>query len=240
MRWAMLLKNKRIIISNEIKSTVELNGNMIKKISSGGDTIIGRNHCQSEEEFIMQPLAICLANDLPTIKPYDDAVESRIRVVSYVKQYVDEPTNEYELKKNDSIIEEMKTLKFQRCFVGLLVREYVLMQQNGICEEPVEVIKAKQDWISSDKSFLDSFVNDFELTNNLDDYVLSKEIEEWLKSKNLGISMKKFGMEMTKHKLINKLDKIEGKSKKIRGKVVQVWVGVKLIAEDNYENEDGM
>jgi hypothetical protein len=232
MRWAMLLKNKRIIISNEIKSTTELNGNMIKKISSGGDTIIGRNHCQSEEEFIMQPLAICLANDLPTIKPYDDAVENRIRVVNYIKQYVDEPTNEFELKKDDSIIEEMKTLRFQKCFIGLLIREYVLMQQNGISDEPVEVIKAKQDWINTDKSFLDSFVNDFQLTNNEEDFVASKEIEEWLKSKNLGISMKKFGMEMTKHKLIHKLNKIEGKSKKVRGKVVQVWIGIKMIEEE--------
>ena len=95
----MLIKNKRIINSNEIKSTIELNGNMIKKISSGGDTNVGRNHCQAEEEFVMIPLAICLANDLSPIKPYDDAVESRIRVVSYTKQYVDEPSNEFELKK---------------------------------------------------------------------------------------------------------------------------------------------
>ena len=41
LRWAMLLRFKRLIFSNEIKNTVELNGNDIKKISSGGDTLIG-------------------------------------------------------------------------------------------------------------------------------------------------------------------------------------------------------
>ena len=43
MRWAFLLKNKRIILSNEVKKHVFLDGNSIKKISSGGDELIGRN-----------------------------------------------------------------------------------------------------------------------------------------------------------------------------------------------------
>lgn len=232
MRWALQLKNKRIIVSSEIKSTVDLNGNMLKKVGSGGDTLIGRNHCESEEEFILAALAIILANDIPPIKPYDDAVEDRLRVVSYTKQYVDEPSNEFELKKDPNILEEIKTKQFQRCFIGMLIRAYLSMQENGIGAEPVEVIKAKQDWISTDKSFMDSFVVDFQLTNNEEDYVSSKDIEAWIKDHNLGITMKKFGMEMNKYKAIHKLDKIEGKSKKIRGKVVQVWIGIKMIEEE--------
>ena len=74
MRWALLLQHKRIIFSNEMKSTVELNGNMIKKISSGSDRIIGRKHCQEETEFICDFLAVCMSNDLNNIKPYDEAI----------------------------------------------------------------------------------------------------------------------------------------------------------------------
>ena len=58
LRWALLLRHKRIIFSNEMKSTVELNGNMIKKISSGCDAIIGRRHCMEETPFIPDFLAI--------------------------------------------------------------------------------------------------------------------------------------------------------------------------------------
>ena len=32
MRWALLLRYKRIIFSNEIKMSTEINGNMIKKL----------------------------------------------------------------------------------------------------------------------------------------------------------------------------------------------------------------
>ena len=42
-------------------------------------------------------LSICFANDLPRIKPYDNAVDNRVRVISYAKKFVDEPTNDNEL-----------------------------------------------------------------------------------------------------------------------------------------------
>lgn len=237
MRWAMLLKNKRIIVSNEVKTNVELNGNMMKKLSSGGDTLIGRNHCACEEEFIMQPLTVILANDIPKIKPCDDALEKRLGVVSYTKQYVAEPSNELELKMDDGVKDEVKTLKFKQAFIGLLLYDYTLMQENGIPPVPAEVLKAKIDWVCNDKGFIDDFKNDFELTNDEDDYVTSKRIEEWIKANNLGITAKKFGMEMQKHKIIHKLDVIKSGGKKINGKNVQVWFGVKEIMEVMDVNE---
>jgi len=231
MRWALLLKDKRIIISSEMKSSVVINGNMLKKVSSGGDTLIGRQHCQAEEEFIMVPLAICFANDLPPIRPYDDAVDNRLRVVSYTKQYVDEPTNELELKKDENVLAEIRETRFRQHFVGLLIREYILMKQNGIPPEPSCVIQAKRDWVTCDASVIDTFAQDFELTNCLEDFVLSSDITDWIKAHELDISMKKFGMEMVKHKTIHKLQHIESKVKKINGKCVQIWCGIKKFIE---------
>jgi hypothetical protein len=63
LRWMKLLRFKRIIVSNEIQMGIEIDGNMIKKISSGGDSLIGRNHCKAEEEFVTNFLPICFAND---------------------------------------------------------------------------------------------------------------------------------------------------------------------------------
>jgi phage/plasmid-associated DNA primase len=229
MRWAMLLRFKRIIFSNEMKSTVELNGNMIKKISSGGDTLIGRNHCKSEEEFITHLLPVCLANDIPNIKPYDDAVDGRTRVISYKKEFVDEPMNELELKKDANIEIELKTLKFQKAFVGLLIHQYTCYNHNI---EPIDVINAKKEWINEDKGIVETFKRDFEITNNENDFVTSNNIEEWINSKKLGISMKKFGMEMKKYITIHKLDNVENKVKKINGKGVQAWFGIQKILED--------
>ena len=123
MRWVLGLCSKRFIFSNEIKSTTDLNGNLMKKISSGGDSIIGRMMCMNETEVVPQFMAFVMANDLPKIKPYDDAVNGRCKVFSYQKQFVADPTNEFELKMDPNIEKEMVTKRFQQCFVGLLLKE---------------------------------------------------------------------------------------------------------------------
>jgi phage/plasmid-associated DNA primase len=159
---------------------------MIKKIASGGDSLIGRNHGGKETEFITHVLPVILANDLPKIKTYDDAVESRLRVIGYTKNYVDEPSNEFELKKDDNIKNELNELRFQRMFVGILIQSYFDFMQNGEPEEPVDVLKAKDDWVAQDKSFIDTFLKDYEITDNEYDWVRSSDIEEWFTQKKLG------------------------------------------------------
>jgi hypothetical protein len=202
---------------------------MIKKISSGGDNLIGRNHCKAEEEFITHFLAICLANDIPNIKPYDDAVDGRNRVVSYKKTYVNEPTNELGLLADPNIESEVKTIAFQKAFIGLLIHQYAF---NYNLIEPVDVINAKKDWITEDKNVIDTFKYDFEITNNETDFIASKQIEDWITLKKLGITMKKFGMEMKKYSTIHKLDNVKNNCKTMNGKVTQVWVGIYRIEEE--------
>ena len=99
VRWAFLMRFKRLIFSNEIKTDTELNGNDIKKFSSGGDGLVGRIHGGLETEFIPHFMMVIFANDIPKITPYDDAVDNRLKIIGFNKQFVDEPTNEYQLKK---------------------------------------------------------------------------------------------------------------------------------------------
>ena len=129
LRWALLLRFKRIIMSNEIKNgdgekDVALNSNMMKKCSCGGDAIVGRTHCKEETSFIPHFLTVCFANDMPKIKPYDDAINGRLKVISFNKTFVTEPSNQYELKMDDNIKDELITIRFQRCFMMLLLQYY--------------------------------------------------------------------------------------------------------------------
>ncbi len=195
-----------------MKSTTTLNGNMIKKVSSGGDEQTGRLHCGNEQEFLTHFLPICLANDVPTIKPYDGAVDNRLRVISYKKRFVSDPENDDELQKDDNIYNELKTKRFQRVFIGILIRE---------------VIKAKDEWIETGNNCIDTFLEEFEITNDEKDFVPSNDISEWIKEKNLGISAKKFGMEIKAYCKKNNFENVVSKLKKINGKTSQCWFGVK-------------
>jgi hypothetical protein len=103
---------------------------------------------------------------------------------------------------------------------------------NNTSEEPLEVMNAKKDWIQEDKNFIEGFKNDFEITNDLEDFVPSETIETWINQKKLGISMKKFGMEMKRYTLIHKLENVMSNNNKVYGKVVKVWFGIKEIVEE--------
>ena len=81
MRWALLLRFKRIIFSNEMKSSSELSGNMMKKVSSGGDELVGRTHNQEETPFVPHLLYFCMANDIPKITPFDNAINDILLVI---------------------------------------------------------------------------------------------------------------------------------------------------------------
>ena len=91
---------------------------MIKKISSGGDSLIGRFHGGLETSYVPQFLTIIFANDIPEIIPY--AVDKRLIVGSFNKCFVSNPSNNLELQKDDLLENEMTTMKFQQAFVNLL------------------------------------------------------------------------------------------------------------------------
>jgi phage/plasmid-associated DNA primase len=234
MRWTLLLKDKRIILSNEVATNTDLNGTIIKKISSGGDPLTGRLHGGLETQFKPQFLAVVFANDLPDIKPYDDAVNNRVRIGNFEKTFVDMPTNSYELKKDLNLDNEMATLKFQTAFVNLLVKIYTDFIKNGNIEyEPEEVINAKKDWIGDDKehSIIGKLLNDYEITDNIHDYVTSEDLKYWLKSIKSDISSKKLGIELKRYCNINEFSNVESKTKSISGKKCCCWSGIKLIQE---------
>lgn len=241
MRWVLLLRYKRIIISNEMKSGITLNGNFIKKICSGGDTLIGRTHCKEETEFNTHFLPIILDNDMNKITPYDNATNDRVRCLIFPKQFVDtEPQNQFELKMDLNIKEELKTLRFQKCFVGMLIYAHLKYCDNDKKEqEPDDVRNSKKDLVESttDINWITGFLRDYEITNNVDDYIVSSSIELWIKDKQLNISMVKFSRDIKKYNTIKKLDNVNNIYKKIGKKTIRCWVGIKQI-DDEVEEFD--
>jgi phage/plasmid-associated DNA primase len=228
MRWVMLLKSKRIIVSNELKTNAQLDGSMIKKISSGGDALVARTHGGIETEFQPHFLALILANDLPKIIPYDKGVHNRVKIVAYDKSFVENPKNDLELLKDDNIETEMKTLIFRRALVTLLIDTY-MNKRDKFEYEPAKVIEAKNSWIDTDElDGIASFLDDFDITDNIDDHEKSSNIEMWLKNKNLGISYNKFMIDLKAHCMkYNFKNVLKKKVVKDKGKRSTVVIGIR-------------
>jgi hypothetical protein len=54
----------------------------------------------------------------------------------------------------------------------------------------------------------------------------------WFKNLKVGISYKKFGVELKRHCKINDFSKVESKTISISGKKIRCWVGIKFIEEE--------
>ena len=234
MRWAFILRHKRLIISNEIKHDKALDTNIIKKLCSGGDVQQGRGLFGNDTDFVPHSLSIVLANDMAELKPFDSAMDTRVRVYSMTKCFVDEPTNEYELKKDPNLEKEMETLLFRRCFVGLLIQSYLKFQENGRIEfEPNEVKMARDDWVGTveENDIMTKLQNVYEITNNRNNFIPSKDLQVWVE-KTGDSSYKKFVIDLKKFCNIKKYGNVYNDAKNINGKNAKVWFGIRLIPDD--------
>ena len=71
LSWVVKLKDKRLILSNEIDEGVVLWGKMLKKLASGGDTMVGRTNFKDEIEFIPQFTMFLNLNNIKGVDPVD-------------------------------------------------------------------------------------------------------------------------------------------------------------------------
>jgi phage/plasmid-associated DNA primase len=214
---------------------------MMKKVSSGGDELTGRFHIGNETSFVPHYNVYCNANDLPEIKPYDEAIDERLNIISYNKKYVDEPSNEYELKKDNNINIEMKNDDFIQAFQNIIFTIYLDFYKDGSKEFIPESVKnCKTEWVGKDSSnnSINKFLENFEITNNDNDFIKSNEIDFFIKENNLTLSIKKFTMDLKKYCNIKKYNNVESKQIKINNKAIRGWVGIKKIDDDDDDELD--
>jgi len=75
LSWLVPFEFKRLLLTNEITRDAEgkyrINGNILKKLSSGGDKIEARVNHKDEINFKIQARVCMFCNDLPPIEPAD-------------------------------------------------------------------------------------------------------------------------------------------------------------------------
>ena len=227
-RWMYLLRYARIIFSNEVNMKKTLNGNDIKKIASGGDSIIGRNHYESEINFVPHFTAFCMLNDIPKIEPVDDAVEGRLVYCEFGKQFVTNPTLPHHVKKDPQMKEKIKKKKFIRGFIHLMLDSYKYYLKHGQPEFDEEI---KEEWLQGDKSDLivSRLIRDnYVITQDLNDTVSVSELskfKEQHKKEFETMSLKRF------NEIIKNMGATQGRKGKNRERV---WQGIKSIDNIDY------
>jgi len=180
-RWAYLVRNKRILLSNEANMKKESDGNAIKK-HSGGDTLVGRTHGKEEKEFTPQYTIFCLLNDIPTITPMDDGVMNRLAYINFPHIFVD-PSKVKEQSHYRPIKSDLKTIikspRFINGFIHIILDAYKDYLEKGIPEFDMEV---KRKWTEEEEQSMlinNKIAEYFEITKDSKDAISKGEINNW-------------------------------------------------------------
>lgn len=224
--WLLKISDSRLAISNEMRVEKKkfINVDIYKKASSGGDTLIARHINSGEVEFVNKSTLLLMANDFNEFSSKDDSgVKTRSRFIRYDHVFKNNPVKPNE-KKGDPLIkgkfdtdDEWKDSLFWLivdCYNGMAGSEKKI---GGTLITPKAVIEETNDWIDDDETDVSRLIKErFEISNSEDDYVLTRDIIDYLNTKGLNQSDNKLGREITSAGFPSKIVNINGEVVRVR------------------------
>lgn len=209
LAWIKKLQGCRIGFSNEFRmDRTPIDGNLIKKISSGGDKLKGRDHMEGSSAFVNRCAMFLMANDFGAITPRDSAIQERCRFVRYRLRFVSgEPSSPDERRMIPEAKEwfnndEYKDALFFTMWDCWNAMEEDERKSNGKIIEPDCVIEETKEWVGDDgdDEFADYIRQRYEITGLATDSTSSKDIVSYIQNdcKLASVSPNKIGRNLTK------------------------------------------
>ena len=207
LSWVVSLRNKRLIISNEIPENDVINGIMIKKCASGGDSMVARTNNKDEMEFVPQFTLMFNCNDIKSIEPAD--AYSSCEQFVWKRQFV--PKDQL-IEGQEFLCEEDTTIKdfiakpeIIDAFTWLILDAYA-----DTMARPDALIYSNEELVEEVAESLEKIaIRHFKKTNNPDDKLFTKDITYNLQNdcnyagsitaKNISTIMLKIGANRTKN-----------------------------------------
>ncbi len=220
LSWLFPLLNARLAISNECRMDgAAIDGNLLKTLSSGGDMITARQNFKDEIRMVVRASFVYMGNDMPEITPKDSGIQTRVRMVRFAKRFVERPMLPNELLADPTIKAKLATTEWANAVFWVVMDGYTEM-----VVEPAEVMEETKEWVPpAAAAFREVLEEGFviDMTNTAaDNYATAREIINHIKAAGLNLSDTKIGQEMGKLGL-------EKTAKKIAGKTVKVYAGLK-------------
>ena len=234
LSWAYHFDKKRLAFSNEMKvdNTIKLDGNLIKKLCSGGDKIIVRQNNVDEKTCNPQTTVVFCCNDIPKIEPND--VYEKLIPFSLKSKFVEEEITPELLKENPYYKKSDENLRTKVNNEEWIINGVTNLIINSYNEKKVKLNDNMKDQLEAFKSGDDVFDKlnaSFEITRNEKDRLDNNVMKEFLKISELNISFPKVVNLYMSKGINNKVCKIDGVSKR-------AFIGLKQIFKSVLDNDD--
>jgi hypothetical protein len=224
LAWLSELINCRICVSNEARMDGKsLDGNQMKALSSGGDSIMLRTNFKDQISVTLMSMFFSFMNDMCPIQPCDKALKERLIFLPFTKSFVNKPQsecNEYEMESDPLLKDKIQQKDWIESFFWVIMKSY----NNGIMvEKPKDVLNESDELIIIEDVKLKTLLEEkyeFVSTDEKDGWVAVRDIITYLQENGVKMSDTKIGRELKKIGL-KKVDK------KVNKKTVTVYFGLK-------------
>jgi len=212
LAWLSDLRYCRINISNEARMDGRsLDGNQMKALSSGGDSIMLRTNHKDQVSLQLMSMFISLMNDMCPIQPCDQALKNRLLFLPFTKSFVNKPQcecNAYEMESDVLLKDKLKNKEWIDAFFWIIMDSY---NNGNLIEIPPEVLAEGDELLVIEdvklkKVLLEKY--EFVETETETDYVCFSDISKYLIESGIKMSDTKIGRELKKMGLVKKDKKI--------------------------------
>jgi hypothetical protein len=197
LSWMLDLEFSRLTFTQECKfdntnKNVKIDGNKIKKLASGGDTINARKNFKDEREFKTQTTLTFNANDFPPISPQDTmetctsfSSTKQFKTIDFINQRKEEGALDLELNMYDIADAEIKSKCSNILWTNSLIH---LMMDNYVSKPVIFINKFLDD--NNDTNLITKILSSFEVTKNKEDKITNEELKEWCANNDISLGNK--------------------------------------------------
>ncbi len=193
LSWLIDYRFVRIALTSEISiyDDIKLDGNMIKKFTSGGDYIMARKNFQDEMEFKIQAGLIVCCNDCPPIEP-NDALEF-CDEYDMKSKFIDNDFDEEDKIKGFTYYKKDNTLKDVFLKRDDIINEIINMFIESYYNEVdfPERIKKENDIDNLDDDQYKKLSELFIFTNDSTDVIKNEDLKMIIKNNSITFNNKK-------------------------------------------------
>jgi len=222
MTWILHLQGKRIGFSSEFRMDGRpIDGNAFKKVVGAGDEIQTRALFGHQESAPNTTTLFVMCNDVAPISPADRSITDRVSVFKFLLRFVENPQNPDERLASPELADFFDEDIGKDLLVWVIIKAFRRMTQEEktwghTIEEPECVKQLSAEYIKPDAETLaDIFNEKFVITNDPNDWVFTREIIDFIKSRGNNDSDKKIGDWISSQQRLEKKIDVK-KAKKVR------------------------
>ena len=195
----------RMLVTSEPDARKKLQINVLKNITGNEEVVFRGMFARNATRYVPQFLLWILANDMPQLSKYDQAIERRMRFILFIMRFVYEPRAENEALRDDSLSSKFKTDEGWRYgLLGLLLDAY-RASAGARCVMPAEVRETTHAYMLENNPVGAWLHTYYEITGRREDVIQKTEFyRAFLEDTGIQKTQKAFSDDMVKCNVLEK------------------------------------